>query len=263
MLSNMDRVRLAMAATDEGFGLSRGEVDTWLRYGSIDAPAELRLNRDGDAYLAATNHSGVATSLSSEWPLWNGELPSGFTAFIASDTGQLHHLVRGIWRLARALPSEPYRAFEASTRGLPTTTEAERLVVERIGQNIFRRSLIDYWGGTCAVLGVSEPKLLRASHIRPWAECDTDEERLNVFNGLLLAAHLDAAFDGFLISFDDDGQILISSLMSASDRNALGLHEGLRLAKVASDHLPRLAWHRKRLISSALQNVNATVNETG
>jgi len=254
MLSNMDRVRLAMAATDEGFGLSRGEVDTWLRYTSIDAPAELRLSREGDAYLAATNHAGVATSLSSEWPLWSGEAPPGFKAFIASDTGQLHHLVRAVWRLARALPSEPFRAFAASTRDLPRTTEAERLIVQRIGQDIFRESLVDYWSGTCAVLGVSEPKLLRASHIRPWAECDTDEERLNVFNGLLLAAHLDAAFDGFLISFHDDGQILISSSVSASDRTALGLHEGLRLAKVASAHLPRLAWHRNRLALLAAEN---------
>jgi putative restriction endonuclease len=36
-------------------------------------------------------------------------------------------------------------------------------------------------------------RLLRASHIRPWAECDDDEQRLDVFNGLLLISALNAA----------------------------------------------------------------------
>ena len=47
--------------------------------------------------------------------------------------------------------------------------------------------------------GLDVPELLRASHIKPWADCGTDAERLDVFNGLLLAPHLDAAFDaGFI-----------------------------------------------------------------
>src|ERR1700730_2948398 len=29
----------------------------------------------------------------------------------------------------------------------------------------------------------------------PWAMCDSDEQRLDVFNGILLTAHVDAAFD--------------------------------------------------------------------
>ena len=68
-----------------------------------------------------------------------------------------------------------------------------------------------YWGGRCAITEVTEPRLLRASHIKPWAKCETDAERLDVYNGLLLAAHLDAAFDAGLISFTDEGAILFSS----------------------------------------------------
>ena len=75
---------------------------------------------------------------------------------------------------------------------------------------------MNYWSGACAVTGVAEPSLLRASHIIPWAKCESDEERLNVYNGLLLAAHLDAAFDAGLISFEDDGRIiLLHSLLKA------------------------------------------------
>jgi len=246
-LSPIGRVRLRKAAVDEGFGIDRGAPDDWLAFDSIDAPAAVRLTRDPSGYIAATNHSGVATDLGTHWRLWSGTAPDGFTAFVATNTTELHILVREMWRLARSLPIEPLRAFEAETRSLPRTTEAERLVVQRVGQNIFRDALMDYWGGACAVLGVTEPRLLRASHIRPWAECETDAERLDVYNGLLLAAHLDAAFDAFLISFNEDGSIIISNTMTESDRAALGLSSDLHLSKVAPSHLPRLAWHRERL----------------
>lgn len=246
-LSPIDRVRLRKAAVDEGFGIDRGEAEHWLAFDSIDAPAAVRLTRDPVGYIAGTNHNGVATDLATHWPPFSGSAPLGFTAFVASNTAELHILVREMWRLARSLPIEPLRAFEAETRNLPRSTEAERLVVQRVGQNIFRDALMEYWGGTCAVLGVTEPRLLRASHIKPWAECETDAERLDVYNGLLLAAHLDAAFDTFLISFDDEGRIIIADALTASDRTALGLSSELRLSRVAPAHLPRLAEHRARL----------------
>ena len=75
-------------------------------------------------------------------------------------------------------------------------TEAERLVIQRIGQDVFRDALMAYWGGRCPLTGITEPGLLRASHIVPWADC-TDAQRLDVHNGLLLSALWDAAFDRF------------------------------------------------------------------
>lgn len=253
-LSPIDRVRLRKAAVDEGFGIDRGEVEDWLAFDSIDAPAAVRLTRDASGYIAATNHSGVATDLGTHWQPWSSTAPDGFVAFVASNTTELHVLVREMWRLARSLPIEPLRAFETETRHLPRSTEAERLVVQRVGQSIFRDALMEYWGGACAVLDVTEPRLLRASHIKPWAECETDAERLDVYNGLLLAAHLDAAFDAFLISFDNDGRIIFSDALTGRNRTALGLSSDLRLAKVAPAHRPKLAWHRQRLLTSSTQH---------
>ena len=60
---------------------------------------------------------------------------------------------------------------------------------------MFRTALTSYWGGKCCVSGLSMEPLLRASHIKPWAVCDLDRERLDVFNGLLLIPNLDALFD--------------------------------------------------------------------
>jgi putative restriction endonuclease len=151
--------------------------------------------------------------------------------------------------LACALPIEPLRVFETETQNLPRATEAERMVIQRVGQNVFRDALMIYWGGRCAVTGVAEPRLLRASHIKPWATCETDAERLNVYNGLLLAAHLDAAFDAGLISFSDDGDILFAGRFQLQDREALRLSDGLKLLRVAPAHLPWLRWHRESLFS--------------
>jgi putative restriction endonuclease len=177
-------------------------------------------------FLVAVNHQGVAADLTERWQKWpygnEPQVPAGFTAFVVSDTAPLHHLVREIWRLARALPIEPLRVFEAQTQNLPRTTEAERLVIQRVGQDVFREALLSYWEGRCAVTGVAEPRLLRASHIKPWSKCETDAERLDVYNGLLLAAHLDAAFDGGLISFSDEGGTLFSPQFAQEDRDPSG-----------------------------------------
>lgn len=67
------------------------------------------------------------------------------------------------------------------------------MVVQRAGQDLFRQGLLDFWEGRCAVTGLAVPELLQSSHIKPWADCDTDSERLDIWNGFLLAPHLDAA----------------------------------------------------------------------
>ncbi len=89
-------------------------------------------------------------------------------------------------------------------------TEREALTLARLGQGSFRIALVKYWG-SCAVTGVSEPTVLRASHIKPWRDCD-NKERLDTFNGLLLAAHIDALFDKGLITFEFNGEILLAPI---------------------------------------------------
>lgn len=247
-LSPLERIRLDKAAVDEGFGLRRPADEDWLVYEGLGTPAIIRLIcRDG-AYVVAVNHLGVAADLAQRWQAWGQatptDLPAGYAAFAVSDTAPLHKLVDEIRRLARALPDEPLRIFENHIKPLPRTTEAERLVVQRIGQNIFRDALLSYWAGQCAVTQVRDSRLLRASHIKPWADCETDAERLDVYNGLLLAAHLDAAFDTGLISFNEKGQILFSNHLQEADRLALGIDIGFTLRRLASGHLPKLAWHR-------------------
>ena len=55
--------------------------------------------------------------------------------------------------------------------------------------------MLDYWGGACAVTGVALAQALRASHAKAWALCATDAELVDVYNGFLVCANLDAFFD--------------------------------------------------------------------
>ena len=125
-------------------------------------------------------------------------------------------------------------------------TERERLQAARIGQGEFRNALMIYWNGACPVAGVDHGEVLRASHIKSWKE-SSNVERLDPFNGLLLCAHIDALFDRHLISFEDDGQMLISSTISAENRRRLGLEPRPRINRLHPRHLAYLANHRDRL----------------
>jgi hypothetical protein len=93
------------------------------------------------------------------------------------------------------------------------------------------------------------PELLRASHIRPWADCETDAQRLDVYNGLLLAPHLDAAFDAGLITVAEDGVVHVSSELGLEARIVLGLGGGtpLRVRSLSDGHRVYLAWHAERV----------------
>jgi hypothetical protein len=168
---------------------------------------------------------------------------AGIITFTASGADADKALRRAA-ALIRALPDTPLATFHQKTRGMPATTEIERLARQRVGQDIFRASLDDYWGGRCAVTGITERALLRESHTKPWAVCDSDEERLDVYNGFLFAAHFDAAFDAALMTFDDDGNPLFSPKLTDRARAVLNA-EPVRV-RLAPEHLIYLTYHRGR-----------------
>lgn len=130
-----------------------------------------------------------------------------------------------------------------------TPTQKQALIKARIGQGNFRDRLIERWGGKCAVTGVSVLELLRASHIKPWAMA-SDNERLDPDNGLLLVATLDAAFDKHLISFSDDGKMLLSERLGAGGYALLGVSPDAQLHKALNaQQKAHLREHRGKLRS--------------
>jgi hypothetical protein len=237
---------LEKAATDNGFDLAGAPDGAWLPFASSQTSLRIWLRvLDGSLYGVALSRREVCAALPDLGAAWTDPLPPGACAALAlSDVASLHRLIRRAFQLSRVLPDAPLQVFLQRTASLPRTTEAERLVVQRVGQDLFRNGLLDYWDGICAVTGLAVPELLRASHIKPWADCDTDAERLDVFNGLLLAPHLDAAFDRGFMTIDDAGLVTVSDLLDPASRSILGLDRTLWVHRLVDPHRAFLAWHR-------------------
>ncbi len=148
------------------------------------------------------------------------------------------------WILAAQMEAEGKLANVQEYLSL-SATERDAIVKARIGQGSFRTSLIDYWS-RCAVTNCTETLLLRASHIKPWAKVSLTE-RLSLYNGLLLSPTLDACFDSGLVSFDDNGKILISRRLSTKNAQALSIDAEMQLYKITPEHKAYLSYHRENI----------------
>jgi putative restriction endonuclease len=87
-------------------------------------------------------------------------------------------------------------------------TESTATVRVRRGQQFFRQTVLNAYGVRCCITGIHVPRLLVASHIKPWS--DFPEDRLNPCNGLCLSTLHDAAFDSGLIALDDGFKVVLS-----------------------------------------------------
>ena len=244
------REECAKAAWQHGFRRVLGETEGWAAFESTTAQGTIWLAAESSQgpWFLSLDHPGVMAEL--DLPV--ADLPGpGVARFSFPTLTALYAVLPRIYQLSTSLPDAPLKTFHQQTAKLPKTTEAERLVIQRIGQNIFRKSLMDYWQGRCPLTGITDPALLRASHIVPWSECTDDAPRLDVHNGLLLSALWDAAFDRALVTFDDDGKPEFSSKLSVAARNALQWSEPLQLTDT----------HRKNLIDHRLRFCDLQKNE--
>ena len=127
----------------------------------------------------------------------------------------------------------------------PNETERSGLVTSRVGQGYYRQQIIEKWEGTCPVTNSNLLKILISSHIVPWSE-STNEERLDVENGILLSPTLDSLFDKNLISFEDTGEMILSKTLSLNDLKVLGVPNGVKI-KVTEGMKKYLKKHREKL----------------
>lgn len=243
-------------AVDAGFDLASDGAQ-WIEAASSQAPlrAWLAMAEDGrvavglpmvnvaqrllddDRLIAAT--APAAAPVAPAWLAFEG-LPQADAALGRA------------WALSRALPTALVSRYRhevqqalAGHEAAPSATEREAVAKQRIGQQLFREGLMTLWQGRCAISGLAVPQLLRASHAKPWADC-SDDERLDVYNGLLLSANLDAAFDGGLLGVGEDGRVLVSPSLPEGAVALLDLARPQHIP-VTAGHRPYLDWHRRHV----------------
>ena len=237
--SFVTRQECEKVAFQNGYRRPHEELDGWTQFSSTTAQGSIWLAHHVDGeWLLALDHTGVIAELDITHIDRKGP---GVRRYQFASLGELYAVMPRVYELARSLPDAPLHEFIGKTKDLPSATEAERLVIQRVGQNIFRDRLMSYWQGHCPLTGIGDPELLRASHIKPWKSCANDAERLDVHNGILLSALWDAAFDKGLVTFDDAGAPVFSPHLSEVGRNGLSFMYPIPLINA---HLNYLKWHR-------------------
>ena len=126
-------------------------------------------------------------------------------------------------------------------------TDKIQLIKARRGQGIFRINVQQH-EHACRVTGVKSPFLLIASHIKPWRLCQNSEERLDGNNGLLLTPHVDRLFDRGYLSFEDNGNMILSSKIDLNNLTRLRLSEkNFDTSPFAVEKSKYLDYHRRNI----------------
>jgi hypothetical protein len=122
-------------------------------------------------------------------------------------------------------------------------TQRLQLTKARVGQGFFRKQVI-LLDPACRVTGVTDTRVLIASHIKPWREAN-NAERLSGYNGLLLSPHVDALFDEQFVTFEDDGRIRVHPSLSHDVLERWSIDPDKRVERFRPEQTSFLAHHRK------------------
>lgn len=123
--------------------------------------------------------------------------------------------IRDYLRHQHHLPADSSAVYEVEIGTTDFIGETRQVVIQqRIKQRFFRRAVLSSYRSRCCISGVSDTRLLVASHIVPWSEDKLN--RLNPSNGLCLSAIHDKAFDSHLFSLSDDWRIVLSAQLRAT-----------------------------------------------
>lgn len=125
-------------------------------------------------------------------------------------------------------------------------TERAQLIKARVGQGIYRKNVSEI-EKSCRVTGTSDAKFLIASHIKPWAK-SANQERLDGNNGLMLAPHIDRLFDRGYISFEDDGELILSKQLPETVRLKWDVAQKIPRVAFSETQVQYLNYHRDVLL---------------
>ena len=162
-----------------------------------------------DPAITSTGRAGLGNAGSLDREIWD-EFQANWEGLAV----ECNHLRTALVESQGLVPTTGLDADEVTD--LEDFTGAMRRVVtdQRIKQHFFRRAVLSSYRGRCCMSGLSEPRLLIASHIVPWSKDKAN--RLNPSNGLCLSAIHDKAFDKGLLALSDDFRVLVSSELKRS-----------------------------------------------
>lgn len=250
----------------QGTGTSR--IDKYLRESATYAAAEQGRDLRAEFESSAPEPGFLLyledrqTQKTFQFPVWVNER----AGIVKQANGEAYGLLEDVWDclhlrvsngqfipwrsanpLEQARAQAPAAAEVAASDSQQSTVGTQPSSSGRRLQSQWRKRVEALYGSRCVLTGCSHRALLRAAHIKRWAD-STTQERLDPNNGLILAAHIDAAFEVGLIAFDPEGRILISPQLSTADRKILNLTGREQLTQLTTATQHYLAQHRLRFV---------------
>jgi DNA (cytosine-5)-methyltransferase 1 len=198
-----------------------------------------------DPAITSTGRSGLGNASALDREVW-GEFHADWER-LAVECALLIQQLRGGQAFPRDAP-EADTEFDLDDYSGETR---QVLTEQRIKQSFFRRAVLASYRGRCCMSGLSDARLLVASHIVPWGKDKAN--RLNPSNGLCLSALHDKAFDKGLITLTDDFRVVVSEELKSSEEafiRTVILPLNDRLIDVPERFKPQadfIAWHRNTL----------------
>lgn len=176
------------------------------------------------------------------------EADNEFKLFCEKIGAKIYDKKRSYWLLETAqniLDKElkKIKKLFKSNEKIPTAVK-KQIVKARIGQGKIRNRLFEE-RHCCELCGIGQKELLVASHIKPWADCEKSEQG-DLNNLLLLCAMHDALFDKGFISFDEEGKILVSKVLSEKEYKKYLLDKTMKI-KVTDGNREFLQYHREHI----------------
>ena len=197
-----------------------------------------------DPAILNSGRSGLPGASAADRAMWD-EMNADWDTFSLAS----YHAIECLDTLADMKQSldeelaDEFSDYEGSNRVVVTTA--------RIGQNLFRKSVLSAYNNRCCISGLSHPKFLIASHIVPWR--DDPQNRLNPCNGLCLSVLHDKAFDQGLLAITGDMTVVVSPQLKQSPDTFL--KESVLAFEGKSIELPEKFMPDEVFLSHHFQNI--------
>lgn len=236
----------ANAATQPNFGISTNWGDDgWLLRVFFSPTQRTILPKDhleAIRPLLGYKYAPILPNGNGKQVIYLGSIPEAMAKILLAAGGVDEQLLLAIGRPDSVLED----LDRVDTDPMVAETEKSQLRRARVGQGIFRSRVL-LREPECRVTGITVESLLRASHIKPWRH-STNSERLNGANGLMLAPHVDLLFDKHLISFSDEGALLVSGALDPNVIEKWHIRRPEKLRAFAQDQKVFIGLHRQLLI---------------
>ncbi|MGH2083458.1 HNH endonuclease [Aerococcus urinaeequi] len=180
---------------------------------------------------------------------------------LEDDNNELHYYFKpfvsysnGIVGYTQDLTVQEEIEIEKIEESSKSNNKKTSLINARVGQGKYREELLNDMP-YCPFTNINDERLLIASHIKPWAKSN-DKEKIDPNNGFIFSPTYDALFDKGLITFLDDGTLIVSEFVTPMNQKRLDIETGknIHIDRFINDERKSyLKYHRKYIYNGVTQ----------